>query len=147
MPFTNEYIPSVEQETSAFLKKARDILHTGSSKFDMWTVDRDHDMVLFRRGGGHSIESKDEDYWSFLTLDKEYCCDTNFVSKPETKQTGLAITQSISFRGTPADAPSAATISCIKDALREYHRRHLFQLNYHNKCDLTLIDARTGKEI
>jgi len=52
MAFKNEYVPPLEQETSEFLKKARETLRTGYSKYDAWTVDRERDMVLFRRGGG-----------------------------------------------------------------------------------------------
>lgn len=51
MAFKNEYVPPLEQETSEFLKKARETLRTGYSKYDTWTVDRERDMVLFRRGG------------------------------------------------------------------------------------------------
>jgi hypothetical protein len=40
MAFKNEYVPPLEQESSGFLKKARETLRTGYSKYDAWTVDR-----------------------------------------------------------------------------------------------------------
>lgn len=52
MVFNNEYVLPPEQETSGFLKKAREILRTGYSKYDAWTVDREREMVLLHRGGG-----------------------------------------------------------------------------------------------
>ena len=52
MAFKNEYVPPLEQETSEFLKKARETLRTGYSKYDAWTVDREKDMVLLFVGGG-----------------------------------------------------------------------------------------------
>lgn len=52
MTFKNEFVPPLEQETSEFLKKAREILRTGHTNYDQWTVDREREMVLFRRGGG-----------------------------------------------------------------------------------------------
>lgn len=51
MVFNNEYVLPPEQETSGFLKKAREILRTGYSKYDAWTVDREREMVLLHRGG------------------------------------------------------------------------------------------------
>lgn len=52
MTFKNEFVPPLEQETSEFFKKAREILRTGHTNYDQWTVDREREMVLFRRGGG-----------------------------------------------------------------------------------------------
>lgn len=147
MAFKNEYVPPLEQETSEFLKKTRETLRTGYSKYDAWTVDREHDMVLFRRGGGHSMEAKDEDYWSFINVNGEYCCDTDLISKSEVTPEIIAITRRIGFRGDPSNAPDAETLTCIKDALQENSRRYLFNLEHYKRCQLTLIDARTGKEI
>ena len=57
MVFKNEYVPPLEQETSEFLKNAREMLRTGYSKYDAWTVDREKDMVLLYVGGGRDLES------------------------------------------------------------------------------------------
>lgn len=53
MAFKNEYVPPQEQETSEFLKQAQKTLkHASAELRSTWTVDRERDMVLFRRGGG-----------------------------------------------------------------------------------------------
>ena len=145
MAFVNEYIPPIEQETSEFLKKARETLRTGASKFDRWTVDRDSDRVLFRRGGGHDIDSCNEDYWSFLDGDSEYSVDTELLSSTEISPGTIAITRSIGFRGEAIASPDAECIARIKDALREY--KDWGVISDYQHCQLTLIDARTGKEI
>jgi hypothetical protein len=147
MAFKNEYIPPLEQETSEFFKKARETLRTGHSKYDQWTVDRERNMVLFRRGGGHSMESKDEDYWSFIVADREHYVDTEVLAKSEVTPEEIAITYSVSFRGDQSRYPDAQTIACIEQALQERGRTHLFDLDHHKRCHLTLIDATTGKEI
>jgi hypothetical protein len=147
MAFKNEYIPPLEQETSAFLKKARETLRTGYSKYDMWKVDRERDMVLFRRGGGHSMEAKDEEYFSFIAVHGEYCCDTDRLAQSKVRPGIVAVTRRIRFRGDPSNAPDAATLMCIKDALQENSRRYLFKLEHYQRCQLTLIDVRTGEEI
>ena len=67
MAFKNEYVPPLEQETSEFLKKARETLRTGYSKYDAWTVDRERDMVLFRRGGGTAWKPKMKTIGHLLT--------------------------------------------------------------------------------
>lgn len=107
MTFKNEYVPPLEQETSEFFKKARETLRTGHSKYDSWTIDRERDMVLFRRGGGNSMESKDEAYWSFIVADREHDVDTNRLEKSEVAPKEIAITYSVSFRGDPGRYPNA----------------------------------------
>ena len=66
MAFKNEYIPPLEQETSEFLKRARETLRTGYSKYDAWTVDREHDMVLQYVGGGVRWKALISAYGSLL---------------------------------------------------------------------------------
>ena len=147
MAFKNEYVPPLEQETSEFFKKARETLRTGHSKYDQWTVDREREMVLFRRGGGHSMESANEEYWSFVVADREHHVDTEVLAKSEVAPTEIAITYSVSFRGDPGLYPDARTIACLKEALRERSRRHLFDLEHYAHCHLKVTDATTGKEI
>jgi hypothetical protein len=101
----------------------------GFSKYDAWTVDREQEMVLFRRGGGHSMESKDEDYWTFIEGKGYYFCDTTLLSKAEVSSEEIAITRSIGFQtGEKLNDPDAETVGCIKEALQEYSRRYLFDL-------------------
>jgi hypothetical protein len=66
MTFKNEYIPPLEQETSAYFKEMRKTLRTGNHKNDAWTVDREHNRVLARVGVGHDIDSCDEEYWVYF---------------------------------------------------------------------------------
>lgn len=83
----------------------------------------------------------------FITVDGEYRCDTDKVSKSEVTPEIVAITYWISFRGDPVNAPDAETLTCIKDALQENSRGYLFNLEHYKRCQLTLIDVRTGEEI
>jgi hypothetical protein len=145
MTFKNEYIPPIEQETSEFAKQARKTLNTGHSQFDRWTIDREREMVLFKDGSGHSLDSHTEDYWSFISSKAKYSCDTNLISKAEISSDEIAITRSISFRGDPANYPDAETLKCIEAALREYKDWGV-KSDYKN-CRLTLLSVLTGKEI
>ena len=72
MAFKNEYIPPLEQETSEFFRKAREVLRTGHYKTDDWTVDRENNRVLGRTGCGHEIDDHDEEYWKYLDGDDCY---------------------------------------------------------------------------
>lgn len=146
MAFKNEYIPPLEQEISEFLKNARETLRTGYSKYDAWTVDRERDMVLFRRGGGHSMESKDEDYWNFIDRKGKYYICTTLLSKSETAPEELAITRSFHHMTGGGDSvPHIETLGCIKEALSEY--KDWGVISDYKRCQLTLIDVITGKEI
>ena len=146
MAFVNEYIPPIEQETSEFLKKARETLRTGASKFDRWTVDRDNDMVLFRSGGGHDIDSHNRDYWSFIDRKGNYYLITAKLSETEISPEEIAMTRSFSYTcDVHDDIPDGESIARIKDALREY--KDWGVISDYQHCQLTLIDARTGKEI
>jgi hypothetical protein len=147
MAFKNEYIPPVEQETSEFCRSARELLRTGYGKFDRWTVDRERKMVLFRRGGGHSMEAHGEDYWSFVTSSGEVCADTELLSSRTAGEGLVEMTRAISFRGDPSKSPDADTLACIKEALSEYGRWNMFNPEGFERCDLKLIDARTKQVI
>lgn len=122
-------------------------MRTGYRKYDMWTVDRERDMVLFRRGGGHSMEAKDEDDCSFITVHGQYCCYTDRLAQSEARPEIAAVTRRISFRGDPGNAPDAATLIYIKNALQGNSRRYLFNLKHYQRCQLTLIDVRTSEAI
>jgi hypothetical protein len=145
MAFNNEYIPPIEQETSEFAMQARKTLNTGHSQLDRWTIDRELEMVLFKYGSGHSLDSHTEDYWSFINSTDQHSCDTNLISKVEVSSEEIAITRNISFRGDPANYPDANTLNCIKAALCEYKDWGI-KSEYKN-CKLTLLSAATGREI
>lgn len=83
MAFKNEYIPQLEQETSTFLKMAREILHTGYSTYDAWTVDRERDMVLQYVGGGRELESANLGMWKFIDSNGYYSFTTEQLERHE----------------------------------------------------------------
>ena len=128
MAFKNEYVPPLEQETSEFLKKTREILRTGYSKYDAWTVDRENNRVLFYSGCGHEIDDNDQEYWEFLDGNDFYSFITkkvhhSLVSEGPPKK--IAITRDILFfrdgklyKGLPNDQ----TIQLIKEAFWVYGR-------------------------
>lgn len=149
MAFKNEYVPPLEQETSEFLKKAREILHTGYSKYDAWTVDRERDMVLFHQGSGRELESANEDFWLFI--DHQGVCefDTKRLLKNEISPEEIATTYELKryWGGEGRLIPDAATLANIKEALREHGKWHLFNPEAYMHYQLTLTDATTGKEI
>ncbi len=146
MAFNNEYVLPPEQETSGFLKKAREILRTGYSKYDAWTVDREREMVLLHRGGGHSMESKDHDNWSFLDRKGKYFIGTECLSKSEISPEEIEIARSFYCMVGGGDiAPDAETITAIKEVVREY--KDWGVISDYKSCQLTLIDARTGEEV
>jgi hypothetical protein len=100
------------------------------------------------------METKDEDYWSFITVHGKYCCDTDRLAQSQAGQDHgearpgiVAVTRRISFRGEPGNAPDAATLMGIKDALQGNSRRYLLNLEHYQRCQLTLIDVRPGEEI
>jgi hypothetical protein len=106
-----------------------------------WTVDRERDMVLFRSGGGHSLESAGEDYWGFLDRNRKYSFTTWLLSKSEISSEEIAITRQIGFESSQ---PDAETISCIREALLEH--KDWGVISDYEHAQLTLIDC-DGKEI
>jgi hypothetical protein len=99
MAFVNELIPPIEQETSVFARQARKTLNTGHSQFDTWTIDREREMVLFKDGSGHSLDSHDEDWWSFIDKNGRYSVDTKLLSKVEISSEEIAITRRFHCQG------------------------------------------------
>ncbi|MDB5957909.1 hypothetical protein [Ramlibacter sp.] len=146
MPFVNEYVPPVESEPSEFFREARVRLKIGASDRNVWTIDRENDMVLVRQGGGHTIDSHNEDYWSFIDRKGYYYWTTYLLSQREISQDEVAITRSIAFQvGRGLSNPDAATTARIKEALCEY--KDYGVASDYKRGLLILIDAVTGKEI
>jgi len=144
MAFKNEYVPPLEQETSEFLKKAREILRMGFSKYDAWTVDRERDMVLVHLGFSRDYDGREN--WSFLDRKGKYFLGTSLLAKSEISPEDIAITRTFHYVIGGGDiAPDAETIACIKEALREY--KDWGVISDYKRCQLTLIDSRNGKEI
>ncbi|MEW5756028.1 MAG: hypothetical protein AB1810_06960 [Pseudomonadota bacterium] len=121
MTFKNEYIPPLEQETSEFLKKARQILRTGHKKNDAWTVDRENNRVLIRSGRGRE-EGYGEEYWQYLDESGRYSFTTmeqhySLISEGPPKKVAM-IRDISSFRGGEAfkGLPDAETMQRIKEA-------------------------------
>jgi len=81
MAFKNEYVPPLEQETSEFLRKARETLRTGHNKNDAWTVDRENNRVLTCTGRGHEIDDHGEEYWDFLDGNDRYSFTTKKLNR------------------------------------------------------------------
>ncbi|MFZ5557166.1 MAG: hypothetical protein ACOZDY_10675 [Pseudomonadota bacterium] len=147
MAFKNEYVPPLEQEASEFFRKARETLRTGHSKHDKWTVDRERDMVLFYKGGGREIEEANHSLWAFVDRKGYYVFGTNRLSQTEISPEEIAIAYEMRgfWKGDRYSSPDNATIANIKEALREY--KDWGVVSDYKRCQLTLIDARTGKEI
>ncbi|MBC5785077.1 hypothetical protein H8N03_19175 [Ramlibacter sp. USB13] len=146
MAFVNEYVPPLEAEASEFLRAARAKLGTGHTTHDMWTVDRENDMVLCLNGVGTSLESQNHEYWSFIDRKGEYFAIVEVLARSEIAPGALAITRSIAFQRHPRWAvPDRETRACIKAALQEY--KDLGAASIYKKVQLKLIDAFTGEEI
>ena len=146
MAFKNEYVRPLEEETSQFLKQARVKLNTGFSKFDRWTVDRENDMVLFHDGSGHDMDSHNYDFWLFIDRRGRYRLITVLLSKTELSPDEIAITRKFHYtEGVNDDIPDRGSIARIKQAIREYKDWGI--KSDYKSCQLTLIDAHTGKDI
>lgn len=146
MAFKNEYVPPLEQETSEFFRRAQKTLNVTSERRSKWTVDRDREMALVRLGSGHSEEDKNHDIWKFIDRKGTYFLGTELLSAQEISPEEIAITRSFYYMTGGGDiAPDAETIAAIREALEEY--KDWGALSDYKRCRLTLIDARTGKEI
>ncbi len=141
MAFKNEYVLPLEQETSEFFIRAQKTLNASSKRRSKWTVDRERNMVLFRQGGGHSLDSANEDYWSFMDCKGKYSFTTWLLSESEVSSEEIAIKRQIGLEASP---PDAETIACIKEALREH--KDYGVISDYKHCQLTLIDSN-GKPI
>jgi len=121
MAFQNEYLQKLEDEKSAFLRGVRDKLRIGFVMGDQWTVDRNSDAVLVRVGGGHDIDTKDADYWSFMEPDREFRLRTTLVESRELSPGVLHLKRSIRFMaGLGFAEPNADTVQRVKEALAVY---------------------------
>lgn len=146
MVFKNEYVLPLEQETSEFFRKAQKTLNAMAERRSKWTVDREREMVLLHRGGGHSMESKDHDNWGFLDRKGKYFIGTECLSKSEISPEEIEIARSFYCMVGGGDiAPDAETITAIKEVVREY--KDWGVISDYKSCQLTLIDARTGEEV
>ena len=146
MAFKNEHVLPLEQETSEFFRKAQKTLHVMHEIRSQWTIDRERDMALVHRGGGHSMEDYNRENWSFLDRKGLYYIHTERLSQSVISPEEIAITRSIYFMIGGSDiVPDAETITCIKEALHEF--KDYGVISDYKRCRLTLIDARTKKEI
>jgi hypothetical protein len=147
MAFKNEYIPPIEQETSEFFKKARKTLNTGYTTHDMWTADREREMVLFIRGGRKELEDINRDTWRFLDSSGEYRITTECLNKTETTREVIAISYKILgiVKDEKIIKPNSETMARIKDALRE--QKDWGVISQYKDCQLSLVDGSTGKGI
>lgn len=141
MAFKSEYVPPLEQETSEFFRRAQKTLNVMSERRSKWTVDRERDMALVRQGGGHSLDSANEDYWGFIDCKGVYSFTTWLLSESAISSEEIAVTRQI---GLESSQPDTETIACIKEALREH--KDYGVISDYKRCQLTLIDSN-GKEI
>lgn len=143
MAFKNEYVPPLEQETSEFLKKAREMLRTGHKKNDAWTVDRENNRVLKRTGRGHEIDDREEEYWTFLDGEDRYSFTTkelNYSLVSEGTPNKIAMTRDIlCFRDGAIykGLPDTRTLKHIKEAFDEHGAYCMASKN--DECQHTLL--------
>lgn len=126
MAFKNEYVPTLEQETSEFLKKARETLRTGYNKNDAWTVDRENNRVLCCIGRGHEVNDRDEEYWEYLDGNDRY----RFTSKKFNRKVlvvgppkRITLTRNIVHFWSShlySGLPDEQALQYIKEAFQEY---------------------------
>ena len=143
MVFKNEHIPPLEQETSEFLKKARETLRTGHYKTDAWTVDRESNRVLKRTGNGHEIDDYDEEYWEFLDGNDRYSFTTrnaNYSRVSEGPPERTTMTRDILHFWSGklySGLPDERTIQLIKEAFRVHGAYCMASKN--EECQHTLL--------
>ena len=137
MTFQNEAISQVEDEKSEFFRATRDKMRLGFVSGDQWTVDRSRNMALVRVGAGHDVDSKDEEYWSFLEGGREYRFRTRqLVMRSDSKQ-ALHMKRSIRFLVAAGfSEPNDAVNQAIKAALTAY--KDFGALSSHDSCELVL---------
>lgn len=149
MAFKNEFVPPLEQETSEFLKKAREILRTGHTNYDRWAVDREREMALKHEGTGRDVETAGHDVWAYLDRQGHYVFSTEKLAKVEISPEEVSITYRLNdfWTGDKYSTPNTSSLECIKEALREYGRWHLFNPEAFKHCHIKLVNGKTGKEI
>lgn len=79
----------------------------------------------------------------------QYRFSTELLKKLSPSPGMLSITYSLKYflAGNGLSVPDASVLRCIKEALGEYGRRHLFDLNHFKSCEVTLIVEATGEVI
>lgn len=145
MAFKNEKVLPLEQETSEFFRKAQKTLIVMYERRSTWTIDREREMALVHKGW--SREDPNHDNWSFLDHKGKYSLSSDVLAESVISPEEIAITRSLSYMTSGDNVPDAETIACIKEALQENSRKFLFNLEHYKRCQLTLIDAITKKEI
>lgn len=94
------------------------------------------------------MEDYNHEHWTFLDCKGMYSVNTILQSKLEISSEEIAITRLFTYvTGGSSIEPDAETITCIKEAMQEYSRSYMFNLEHYKRCRLTLIDGRNGKEI
>ena len=140
MTFENERVPRIEDETSDYFRLARAKLRAGFVPSDQWTVDRSRNLALRRTGAGHDIESRDEEYWTFLDGARAHHFATTLLASRETPDGSVHLERSIQFLLAPGEAPPGdSTLRQIKEALMAYG---VYGVLVNNRTELILRNAR-----
>jgi len=140
MTFQNERVPKLEDERSEYFRGARERLRVGFVPSDQWTVDRESNLVLRRTGAGHEIESKDEEYWTFLHGARAHHFATTLLASRETSDGAVHVERSIQFMVAPGEAPPGdSTLRKIKDALATFGQ---YGVLVNVRTELTLRNAQ-----
>lgn len=147
MAFKNEYVPPLDQEDSNFFRQAQKSLNVMAEKRSKWTVDREREMVLLRRQIRREIESAEVDKWAFIDHRGTYEFSTKRLREAKISSEEVAISYELLrfWGGGGRIVPSKESLACIKDALREY--KDWGVISDYKRCQLTLIDGVTGKEL
>lgn len=149
MTFKNEFVPPLEQETSEFFKKAREILHVGHTNYDRWTVDRESEIAFKHERSGREVETADHGIWSYINKNGRCVFSTERISKTEVTPGEVMIKYRLNefWAGQDYATPDGTTLIGIKEALREYGKWHLFNPEAFKLIHIILIDGRTGAEV
>lgn len=140
MTFKNEYIPPIEEETSEFFKKAREVLCKGHPEYTSWTIDRLNSGALMWTSGGREFETRHDDSWKYFNQTGLYIFDTRLDGSNEISPRELEQTRTILRfwkQDYTAGMPSAETLSQIKAALQSHKEGGV--LSVYETCRLTLI--------
>jgi len=147
MAFKNEYVLPLEEETSEFLISAQKVLNVMAERRSKWTVDRERDMLLYHEGRGREIEDAKHDLWSFIDRNGYYMFSTDCLTQSEASPEEIAIAYKLKnfWKGERYATPNSKTLISIKEALREY--KDWGVISDYKRCQLTLIDVNSGKDI
>jgi hypothetical protein len=147
MAFKNEFVPLLQQEASEFFRRAQDPLDVMAERRSRWTVDRERRMALALLNTGGMPESAEHDLWAFIDRKGVYWFSTRRLRRAEVSPEEIAITYELQrfILGRGRSVPDSESLQSIKEALSE-HKDWGMDSKY-ERCRLTLIDGRTGKEI